>query len=790
MHAGRGGAQRPIRYGPDPFGPVEPAMSSSSSSKQPPSSSIHIRGARVNNLKDVSLDIPKRAITVFTGVSGSGKSSIVFDTLAAESQRLLHETLPTFVQGFLPRFGRPDVDVLENLSVAIVVDQARMGANSRSTVGTATDAATLLRAVFARAGTPPVASPHALSSNDPAGMCPTCEGLGRAATINVDALVVADKSLNEGMIDFPSFEVGGWFWQLYAHSKFFDVDKKFRDYSADERHKLLELTGVKVKSNGINATYEGLLPKFKRLYLAKDSEQMQAHIKKNFDRIVTREACPACHGSRLNDAARACRIAGKHIGDATAMQVDDLLAFLTAHTPPSVGPAVAVLTLKLGQLAHLGLGYLSLDRETSTLSGGESQRVKMVRHLGSSLTDLSYIFDEPSTGLHPHDVGRLTEVLRGLRDKGNTVIVVEHKRALIEIADHVVDVGPGAGRDGGHIVYEGDLAGLLTSGSKTGEHLRRKPVLKTAVRQGKGEIVLDHVTRHNVRDLTVKIPKGVLVAVTGVAGSGKSSLIRGVLPERFADVVLVDQNLTAGSRRSNLATNTGMLDVIRKVFAAEHKVSASLFSANSKGACPACQGLGVIYTELAHLDPVATTCEACNGLRFTDEVLSYRVYGHNISELLSLSVVAARELLSQQKDKHAKALTSVVAMLSSLDDVGLGYLSLGQTLDTLSGGERQRLKLASELLATGTLYVLDEPTTGLHLGDIARLMTILDKLVDRGATVIVIEHHLDVIARVDHVIDMGPGAGRDGGTIVFQGTPTALAASSTLTGRALAAVVG
>ncbi len=757
------------------------------------SSTIRIRGARVNNLKNVALDIPKRKITVFSGVSGSGKSSIVFDTLAAESQRLLHETLPTFVQQFLPRYSHPDVDVLENLAVAVVVDQSRMGANSRSTVGTAVDAATLLRVVFARAGTPAVLSPNMLSPNDPAGMCPTCEGLGKASSIDVDVLVVPDKSLNEGAIEFPSFEVGGWFWQIYAQSGFFDLDKKIKDYSADERHKLLELTGVKVKTSVANATYEGVLPKFKRLYLTKDADTAQASVRRALERIVKRTQCPECGGTRLNAAARNCRIDGVNIGEAAALQVGDLLAFLKAHSVEAIAPALTALLPKLEQLVHLGLHYLSLDRESSTLSGGESQRVRLVRHLGSSLTDLTYIFDEPSTGLHAHDVGRLIGVLRGLRDKGNTVIVVEHKRALIEIGDHIVDVGPGAGRDGGTIVYEGDLAGLMASGSKTGARLSVRPTTKETVRKAKGELVLKDVHRHNVQGVTVTIPTGVLVAVTGVAGSGKSSLIRAVLPERFPDVVLVDQSMSAGSRRSNLATNTGMLDVIRKVYAAEHKVSASLFSANSRGACPTCQGLGVIYTELAHLEPVATTCEACAGKRFTDEVLSYRLYGKNISELLALSVVDAKELLdshAKPTEKHSKALTSVRAMLGSLDDTGLGYISLGQTLDTLSGGERQRLKLASELLATGTLYVLDEPTTGLHLADISRLMTILDRLVDRGATVILIEHHLDVIARVDHVIDMGPGAGKDGGTVVFEGTPAALAAAATLTGKALAAVLG
>lgn len=755
-------------------------------------SSIRLRGARQNNLKGVDLDVPKHVVTVFTGVSGSGKSSIVFDTLAAESQRLLNETLPTFVQTFLPKQSRPDVEELSNLSVAVVVDQGRMGNNARSTVGTAIDAASLMRVIWARAGTPAVASPHVLSPNDPGGMCPTCEGLGKASTIDVDALVHPDQSLNEGALDFPSFEVGGWFWQIYAQSGFFDLDKKIKDYSADERHKLLELSGVKVKTSVANATYEGVLVKFKRLYLTKDADSSQASVKRALERIVKRTTCPDCGGARLNEMARACRIADVHIGMPASMQVGDLLAFLQKHDLSMVGPARDALVLRLEQLVHLGLGYLSLDRETSTLSGGESQRVKLVRHLGSSLTDLTYIFDEPSTGLHAHDVGRLTGVLFGLRDKGNTVIVVEHKRVLIEIADHVVDVGPGAGRDGGHIVYQGTVQGLLSSSSRTGVFLKEKPKLKTSVRAPKGELVLHDVHRHNVQGLTARIPRGVLVAVTGVAGSGKSSLIRGVLPERFPDVVLVDQSMSAGSRRSNVATNSGMLDVLRKVYAAEHKVSASLFSANSKGACPACQGLGVTYTEIAHLDPVATPCEVCEGRRFTVEVLAYTLYDVNISELLGLSVVAARELFAQHEgktEKHARTLAPVRATLAALDDVGLGYLSLGQTLDTLSGGERQRLKLANELLADGMLYVLDEPTTGLHLSDIARLMDILNRLVDRGATVIVIEHHLDVIAAVDHVVDMGPGAGRDGGRIVFQGSPSELVQSATLTGQALAKAV-
>ncbi len=739
---------------------------------------LEIRGARENNLKNVSLDIPKREITVFTGISGSGKSSLVFDTIAAESQRLLNETFSTFIQNFLPRYGRPDVDSLANLSAAIIVDQGRLGGNSRSTVGTVTDAYALLRLVYSRVGSPAIGGANAFSFNDPQGMCTECEGLGRISAINVDELVDRDRSLNEGAIRFPSFEVDSWFWSIFAGSGFFDNDKKLRDYSKDEWHKLLELTGVKVKTGKINSTYEGLIPKLKRLYLSKDAEQLPAHVKPIFDRVVTRGICGQCAGARLSAAALGCRISGTNIAECAAMQVTELAVFARAIDAAAVAPIVTALAERLEQLDAIGLGYLSLDRETLTLSGGESQRVKMVRHLGSSLTDMVYIFDEPSVGLHPHDIQRLTGVLKRLRDKGNTVLVVEHKPAVIAVADHIVDIGPGAGRDGGQVVYQGDLAGLMTSGTLTGRHLSRHPTIKANPRRPTGHLVLDQATLHNLRGVSVKIPQGVLTAVTGVAGSGKSSLIRGVLPERYPDAIIVDQSLTPGSRRSNLATYSGMLDLIRKAFASANKVNASLFSANSKGACPECRGLGVVYTELAHLDPVATPCEACEGRRFTDEVLGFTLRGKNISEALQLSVVAAREFFTERP---------VVATLQALDDVGLGYLTLGQTLNTLSGGERQRLKLANELGTTSRLYVLDEPTSGLHLSDVDNLVRLLDRLVDNGSTVIVIEHNLDVIARADWIIDMGPGAGREGGRVVFEGPPRGLAAEqASITGRYLA----
>ncbi|HZH03063.1 MAG TPA: excinuclease ABC subunit UvrA [Myxococcaceae bacterium] len=749
-----------------------------STTDRQPSGVIEVRGARENSLKGVSLDILKHAVTVFTGVSGSGKSSLVFDTIAAESQRLLNETFPSFVQTFLPKYGRPDVDSLAHLSATVVVDQGRLGGNSRSTVGTVTDTAALLRLVYARAGSPPVGGAASLSFNDPQGMCPACEGLGRSSTVRVDALVDPDRSLNEGAIRFPTFNVGSLFWLIFAKSGFFDLDKKVRNYTSKERQDLLELTDVKVRNGSFTSTYEGLLPKFKRLYLSKDAEQLPAHLKQDFDRVVRRGVCEACNGARLNEAALGCRVLGKNIGECSSMEVSELAAFLRTVKAPAVATVTEALIERLSQLDAMGLGYLSLARETSTLSGGESQRVKMVRHLGSSLTDLLYVFDEPSVGLHPHDVDRLTGMLRRLCGKGNTVLVVDHKPAVIEIADQVVDMGPGAGTEGGRVVYQGGVAGLKASGTVTGQHLARRPTVKTALRKPEGYLSIEGATRHNLSGVSVRIPQRVLTVVTGVAGSGKSSLVCGILPERYPEAVLIDQSLSPGSRRSNLATYTGMLDVVRKAFAGANRVSPSLFSANSKGACPACQGLGVVYADLAHLDPVATPCEACGGRRFTEEVLGYTLRKKNISDVLGLTVSAALEFFIERP---------ALATLSALSDVGLGYLTLGQPLNTLSGGERQRLKLANELAAPSNLYVLDEPTAGLHMSDVGTLMRVLDRLVDGGGTVVVIEHNLDVIARADWIIDMGPGAGREGGRVVFQGTPLELAEMpASLTGRYLA----
>jgi excinuclease UvrABC ATPase subunit len=745
---------------------------------------IEVRGARENNLRGVSLDIPKRKLTVFTGVSGSGKSSLVFGTIAAESQRLINETFTTFVQSILPRYGRPDVDELRNLSAAILVGQERMGGNSRSTVGTATDAYALLRVLYARLGQPYVGQGSAFSFNDPSGMCPMCEGLGRMSTVDLDRLVDRDKSLDDGALLFPTFSVGSWYWQIFAKSKFFDTTKKLRDYTEEEWHKLLHLPEAKVNVGTLNSTYEGLIPKFKRLYLSKSPDDMAPHMRAAVERVVTFARCSTCDGARLTQAALSCRIAGHNIADSAAMQVSDLAAFVRTLREPTLAPVLATLGACLDNLVHIGLGYLSLDRECATLSGGESQRVKMVRHLGSSLTDITYIFDEPSVGLHPHDVGRVNEILLRLRDKGNTVLVVEHKRDVIAIADHVVDMGPGAGGDGGAIVYEGDLAGLLTADTLTGRHLGRFQPLKTQGRTRTGSLSVTHARLHNLQDVSVELPTGVLTVVTGVAGSGKSALLRGCLPLQHPDVVLVDQRVTRGNRRSNPATYSGILDPIRKAFAKANNVDAALFSANSRGACPACKGLGLVYTDLAFLDTMVSVCETCQGRRFTDEVLTLHLRGRSIHDVLTMSVAAARAFFPEK---------AIRTTLDALDEVGLGYVSLGQPLDTLSGGERQRIELGIDLAraAQGTqVYVLDEPTTGLHMHDVATLIRLLDRLVDSGRTVIVIEHNLDVIARADWVVDLGPGAGREGGRVIFEGPPSALVEQDTPTGRHLRARLG
>ncbi len=750
---------------------------------------IEVRGARENNLKNVSVNIPKRKITVFTGVSGSGKSSLVFGTIAAESQRLLNETFSAFVQGFLPHYGQPDADSLNNLSAAIIIDQKRIGGNSRSTVGTITDAYALLRQLYSKIGQPHIGGRHFFSFNDPQGMCPECEGLGNVSSIDLDKLIDRDKSLNEGAINFPTFAVNTWYWQLFVDSGFFDNDKKLRDYTEEEMDKFLNLPETKVKigigGKTMNMTFEGLLLKFKKAYLGKDIDQLQPHIRAAVEPIVTRSVCPLCQGARVSQAALGSLINGKNIAECAAMEMSDLVEFIQTIDDPTVAPVTEALIAKLNNFVYIGLGYLSMNRETSTLSGGESQRVKMVRHLGSSLTDMTYVFDEPSVGLHPHDIHRLNELLVQLRDKGNTILVVEHKPKVIVIADHIIDMGPGAGRSGGEIVYEGDVHGLFASDTVTGRHMNNHQPIKESPRQPQGALRIEHANLHNLKDITVDIPVGVLTVVTGVAGSGKSSLVRGCLPEKYP-VVAIDQTLTRGSRRSNLATNTGMLDIIRKRFAAANKVNPALFSANSQGACPECNGLGLIYTDLSFLDPVATVCEACGGKQFTDEVLAYKLNGKSISDVLSMSVVEAAEFFTDAALKK---------ILNALVDVGLGYITLRQPLTTLSGGERQRLKLANELGNTSQIYILDEPTTGLHMQDVDNLIRLLDRLVDNGSTVIVIEHNLDVIARADWVIDMGPGAGHQGGEIVFAGTPAELFRDeSSLTGHYLrehyAALVG
>ncbi|GAA3395127.1 ATP-binding cassette domain-containing protein [Cryptosporangium minutisporangium] len=735
---------------------------------------IEVRGARVNNLRDVSLDVPKRRLTVFTGVSGSGKSSLVFGTIAAESQRLINETYTAFLQSFMPSIGRPDVDALRNLSAAIIVDQERMGANSRSTVGTATDALTMLRIVFSRLGTPHVGTSSAFSFNLPEGMCTECEGIGKVSTIDVAELVDETKSLNEGAITVPNFTPDSWYWRAYPESGLVDPDLKVQDFSPQMREDFLFKPATKMKLGGINTTYEGLVVKVKRLFIDKGSESTQPHVRAFVERAVTFAPCPACGGARLNPAALESRIAGKNIAECAAMQISDLADFVRAIDEESVAPLLATLRQTLDSLVEIGLGYLSLDRESGTLSGGESQRVKMIRHLGSSLTDITYVFDEPTVGLHPHDIQRMNDLLLLLRDKGNTVLVVEHKPEVIAIADHVVDLGPGAGPHGGTLCYAGDLAGLRASGTLTGRHLDHRVTLRENVRKPTGHLPIRSAAQHNLKNVDVDIPLGVLTVVTGVAGSGKSSLIHGNLTGQEG-VVVVDQSAIRGSRRSNPATYTGLLDPVRTAFAKANGVKAALFSANSQGACPKCNGIGLIYTDLAMMAGVATVCEQCEGRRYTPEVLGYTLRGKNIGEVLAMPVAEAREFF-------AEGPASARAILARLDDVGLGYLGLGQPLTTLSGGERQRLKLAIRMAEKAVTYVLDEPTSGLHLADVDQLLGLLDRLVDDGNTVIVIEHHQAVMAHADWIVDLGPGAGHDGGEVVFTGTPAELVrAGKTLT---------
>ncbi|SDC16741.1 ATP-binding cassette domain-containing protein [Actinokineospora iranica] len=729
---------------------------------------IQVRGARENNLADISLDIPKRRLTVFTGVSGSGKSSLVFGTIAAESQRLINETYTAFAQSFMPSQSRPDVDALHNLSAAIIVDQERMGANSRSTVGTATDAHTMLRIVFSRLGEPHVGTATAFSFNSPEGMCPECEGIGRVSAIDVDQLVDRDLSLNEGAITVPNFTVNTWYWQSFAQSGFLDPDVKLREYTPRQWEDFLNKPATKVKHGTFNHTYEGLLVKVQRLFLSKERESMQPHIRAFVDRAVTFATCGSCGGARLNPAALSAKIDGRTIADCSAMQISDLAAFVGKIEDPSVGPLLKVLRGTLDSLVEIGLGYLSLDRESGTLSGGEAQRVKMVRHLGSSLSDVTYVFDEPTVGLHPHDIARMNDLLLRLRDKGNTVLVVEHKPEVIAIADHVVDLGPGAGSAGGHLCYTGGVHGLRESDTLTGRHIGHRARLRDRPRTPTGRIAITGASLHNLKDVDVDVPLGVLTVVTGVAGSGKSSLIHGSLSQRD-DVIVVDQSAIRGSRRSNPATYTGLLDPIRTAFAKANGVKAALFSANSEGACPNCKGIGLVYTDLAMMAGVASVCEVCEGKRFTAEVLTHKLRGKDISEVLAMSVTEARDFFT---------IAAVSRILDRLVDVGLGYLSLGQPLTTLSGGERQRLKLAIRMAEKGSTYVLDEPTTGLHLADVDKLLALMDRLVDDGNTVVVIEHHQAVMAHADWLIDLGPGAGHDGGQIVFTGTPADLVATS------------
>ncbi|GAA0852872.1 excinuclease ABC subunit UvrA [Streptosporangium amethystogenes subsp. fukuiense] len=772
---------------------------------------IRVHGARVNNLKDVSVEIPKRRLTVFTGVSGSGKSSLVFGTIAAESQRLINETYSAFVQGFMPTLARPEVDVLEGLTTAILVDQERMGANPRSTVGTVTDANAMLRILFSRLGRPHIGSPQAFSFNVASisgtgavsferggknmkerrdfsitgGMCPRCEGMGRVTDIDLSQLYDDSKSLSEGALTIPGYSMDGWYGRIFSGCGFFDPDKPIRKYTKAELHDLLYKEPTKIKVDGINLTYEGLVPKIQKSMLSKEKEALQSHVRAFVERAVTFTSCPECGGTRLSEAARSSKIKGISIADACAMQISDLAEWVRDLGEPSVAPLLTALRQSLDSFVEIGLGYLSLERPSGTLSGGEAQRVKMIRHLGSSLTDVTYVFDEPTIGLHPHDIQRMNGLLLRLRDKGNTVLVVEHKPETIAIADHVVDLGPGAGTAGGTVCFEGTVEGLRTGATLTGRHLEDRAALKKTVRTSTGTLEIRGATRHNLRDVDVDIPLGVLCVVTGVAGSGKSSLIHGSIPAG-AGVISVDQGAIRGSRRSSPATYTGLLDPIRKAFAKANGVKPALFSANSEGACPNCNGAGVIYTDLAMMAGVATTCEECEGKRFQASVLDHHLGGRDISEVLAMSVTEAGEFFGAGQARTPAA----HAILDRLADVGLGYLSLGQPLTTLSGGERQRLKLATHMADKGGLYVLDEPTTGLHLADVEQLLGLLDRLVDSGKSVIVIEHHQAVMAHADWIIDLGPGAGHDGGRIVFEGTPADLvAARSTLTGEHLAAYI-
>ena len=784
-----------------------PAPAASASRVSDAHDVIRVRGARENNLKDVSVEIPKRRITVLTGVSGSGKSSLVFDTIAAESQRLINETYSTFVQGFMPTLARPEVDVLEGLTTAIIVDQEPMGANPRSTVGTATDANAMLRIIFSRLGTPHIGSSNAFSFNVPTvqasgaitvqkgertvakkasfnqtgGMCPRCEGRGSVSDFDLTALFDADKSLSEGALTIPGYSIDGWYGRIYRSSGFLDADKPIKDYTARELDDLLHKEPTRIKVEGINVTFEGLIPKIQKSFLSKDREAMQPHIRAFVDRAITFQTCPDCDGTRLSEQARSVKIKGINIADACAMQISDLAEWIRALDEPSVGPLLESLRDTLDSFVDIGLGYLSLERPSGTLSGGEAQRTKMIRHLGSPLTDITYVFDEPSIGLHPHDIQRMNELLLQLRDKGNTVLVVEHKPEMIAVADHVIDLGPLAGSEGGQVMFEGTVEGLRASDTITGRHIDDRATLKESVRESAQSLPVRGASTHNLRGVDVDIPLGVLTVVTGVAGSGKSSLITGSVSGRDG-VITIDQSVIKGSRRSNPATYTGMLEPIRKAFAKANGVKPALFSANSEGACPTCRGAGVIYTDLGMMAGVTTTCEDCGGKRFDASVLEFHLGGRDISQVLEMSVAQA-EAFFGEGDARTPAAHKI---LQRMVDVGLGYLTVGQPLTTLSGGERQRLKLAVHMGEKGGTYVLDEPTTGLHLADVEQLLALLDRLVDSGKSVIVIEHHQAVMAHADWIIDLGPGAGHDGGQVVFQGTPAALVQdASTLTGQHL-----
>ena len=773
---------------------------------------IRVQGARVNNLKDVSIEIPKRRLTVFTGVSGSGKSSLVFDTIAAESQRLINETYSAFVQGFMPTLARPEVDVLDGLTTAILVDQERMGANPRSTVGTATDANAMLRILFSRLGEPHIGPPPAFSFNVPTrtasgamtvdkgkgerivvrnvvyqgGMCPRCEGMGSINDFDRSELYDETKSLSEGALTIPGYSMDGWYGRIFRGSGFFDMDKPIKKFTKKELHDLLYKEPTKIKVEGINLTYEGVIPRVQKSMLSKDVDSLQPHVRAFVERVVTFTTCPDCNGTRLSKEARSSKIEGKNIADVCTMQITDLADWVRGLDKPSVAPLLGGLQHLLDSFAEIGLGYLSLDRPSGTLSGGESQRTKMIRHLGSSLTDVTYVFDEPTIGLHPHDIERMNGLLLQLRDKGNTALVVEHKPETIAIADHVVDLGPGAGTAGGEVVFEGTVEGLRATDTITGRHLDDRATVKETVRSSASALEVRGASTHNLQDVDVDIPLGVLCVLTGVAGSGKSSLVNGSVAGRDG-VVVIDQAAIRGSRRSNPATYTGLLDPIRKAFAKANGVKPGLFSSNSEGACPTCNGAGVIYTDLGVMATVESTCEDCEGKRFQASVLEYTLGGKDISEVLAMPVSEATAFFGGG-DARVPAAHKI---LTRLADAGLGYLSLGQPLTTLSGGERQRLKLATQMAEKGDVYVLDEPTTGLHLADVEQLLGLLDRLVDAGKSVIVIAHHQAVMAHADWIIDLGPGAGHDGGRIVFEGTPAALvAARSTLTGEHLAAYVG